>query len=340
MQFVKGNSLSFIGIFLCLILWACQQKSSGTGEDRAENSLNFESFLVADDLKSGANVEKIDKKKVKSTIESNSKYIDEAGNEKGNKECFDKKLDKVVFSAKGNTMGVSTTIDIVECFKESLQDAEPVAGEVRLVIMISCSQDDDLSGFDGKTFGESTDLESPCTSSVANLFVMQTTAKIGFVQNNTPYTMDMIIRSSNSKKDMTPCTAKITGNTVTDDAGCFSISKTKTTTTKSGSSDVLYSSEEFTSHEKVNLLSKKGRWYAGGYFDVIYNNWTGKVTYKDEKTAPTYTLTNGTDTITGTIVGKSNALSLTQLDMKEKNILQKMLESQKEELRAHFNQIK
>ena len=109
---------------------------------------------------------------------------------------------------------------------------------------------------------------------------------------------------------------------------------------KSESSEVLSSSESFTSKEMVNLLSKKGHWYAGGYFDVIYNNWTGKVTYKDEKTAPTYTLTNGTDTITGTIVGKSNTLSLTQLDMKEKNILQKMLESQKEELRAHFNQIK
>ena len=229
MQFVKGNSLSFIGVFLCLILWACQQKSSEIAA-KTSNALTFKSFLVADDLKSGANVEKIDKKKVKSTIESDSEYIDEEGSEKGNKDCFDKKFDKVVFSAKGNSLGVDATIDVAECYKES-QD-ESVAGELRFVMMISCSQNDDLSGFDGKNYNEISDVEESCTSSAATLSVMQITVKSEWVQNNIPYTTEMISRASKSKKDMTHCTAKITGNTLSVDAGCFSISKTTTAAKK------------------------------------------------------------------------------------------------------------
>jgi len=41
------------------------------------------------------------------------------------------------------------------------------------------------------------------------------------------------------------------------------------------------------------------QWFGSGTFDVTINNWTGKVTYTDGTKEPTWSLTNGTDTVTG-----------------------------------------
>jgi hypothetical protein len=41
------------------------------------------------------------------------------------------------------------------------------------------------------------------------------------------------------------------------------------------------------------------KWFGSGAFDITINDWTGKATYLDGTTEPTWTLTNGTDTVTG-----------------------------------------
>lgn len=48
-------------------------------------------------------------------------------------------------------------------------------------------------------------------------------------------------------------------------------------------------------------------WYAGGGFDVTLGNWQGSIIYTDAATAPTYTLTNGSETLTGAIAATATA---------------------------------
>jgi hypothetical protein len=48
-------------------------------------------------------------------------------------------------------------------------------------------------------------------------------------------------------------------------------------------------------------------WYSAGKYDVVINNWTGSVNYSEDDSPPTYSITDGTETETGTF----SALSLT-----------------------------
>ena len=47
--------------------------------------------------------------------------------------------------------------------------------------------------------------------------------------------------------------------------------------------------------------SKEGLYYTNGTIDFQYNNWNGTMTYGgNSSSAPTYTVTNGNDNLTGT----------------------------------------
>ena len=50
-------------------------------------------------------------------------------------------------------------------------------------------------------------------------------------------------------------------------------------------------------------------WFSSGVFTTTINDWTGSLTFSAADTAPTYTLSNDVQTITGSLIARGTAAS-------------------------------
>ena len=97
----------------------------------------------------------------------------------------------------------------------------------------------------------------------------------------------------NCTKSLAPCNFSTTGTTETIGDDCISFHKDESLAKYGADADetktatiIQYSTTGVTDDKS----SSTNVWHNTGKIDVIYNNWTGTVTYKGSSTAPTYSL--------------------------------------------------
>ena len=81
--------------------------------------------------------------------------------------------------------------------------------------------------------------------------------------------------------------------------------------------NVFYTTENipeknnFTERVMKGLTGTIGpKWYAGGTVEITENNWTGSIIYQGSETAPSFTMTNGAETVEGTLAADHISPSL------------------------------
>jgi len=220
--------------------------------------------------------------------------------------CMEKNQPRVSIIDK-STINVDANIDLLQCFKETAGSSSPSSEggqfSMRFVFNITCPGAD-LSDLQGKTLDEvglggndafSAVIESKCKTgdtykTFGNVyFVMKSDA-------NTRQSNEIVAKFAQFAKDGSACTHTKT-------AAGYRSNECQSVSYLTVSSPGL-SKKDLSIFETSNLLTDLGSnstWFAGGAYKVTLNNFTGTLTYPGANAAPSYTLSGGGETLTGSL---------------------------------------
>lgn len=309
---------------LLLLVAACSKEE--TKQDAASGSTG--AFLTSADLSPGSLVTPLDKSSVLFSLNSESDFINHepeasgsgsaSGSSSGD-DCTGDAIDTLVVKADADSLTVDGSIDLKTCMVAQLNDNAVATATVELASMkiafaIACPGSD-FSSYNGKTMAAISDdpnIEHLCEAGPTRTSLANHELKMNYTTTTTAETLTIstknTIRSlhSSSSPTNTACTSTLAGNTWTTDTGCTAISRliSSKITTTTGQATKTEDSEDYTKLVMTNLTENNdstSKWFTGGKFDVTFNDWTGSVTYTNATTAPTYSLTRGSETLTGTL---------------------------------------
>lgn len=307
----------------CLVvLWSCGDSSTKndsptTSKKVSSPFLEFSQF----DPPSATNAKILTSSQVLAKIHGNSDLMDDTPDDDSD-ECSDEILGATL-SAEDDKLTYGVDLDLSACFEKvfakDLTDFDLVALKVlfKFYFEIQCDGAD-LSSYDGQSFKDVSEAEDD--------IVGCEDATTGSTLSHTQSTFEMTIKSQKEpfveieRKTLTlsidsgpkgkACLSTRSGDLSTGEDGCLSISKDTFQSSKvDGEADDDEGKVHYSKIVKNALVSAKGdnRWYTGGAMKVTFDNWTGDVTYTDATTAPTFTITDGTETENGSVLEKAPA---------------------------------
>ena len=283
--------------------------STAQGQQQGQGLPLETSLLVADDLKVSAGytlltisrsqlIDDLNKESLlynnqpKPKTPSNSQTADQS------KDCFATK--DLTVQANKTSVKIFGSVDGTDCYKQEYSKSGVNLVSVKAIyrtnFYLTCSSKD-LSYLNGKKLSEivSEGERFGCTNGTElNQTVTEvesTTITDGITTLGKNHTVD-----HTGTKSFGPCKFSISGTTNTTGDDCISFSKienqqknsvdgadvdeTKTATI------IQYSATGLTDDTSAST----NVWHNTGKIDIIYNNWTGTVTFKGSNTAPTYSL--------------------------------------------------
>lgn len=227
--------------------------------------------------------------------------------------CLESKYNFVVH-ASGNKLGYSGEVDLTGCPEDENSSGrfktETLSSRIKYFMEFGCDGAD-FSKYNGKTISElvkELDNKDPCpnrtlTTTLTNMRVLSTVRYT--VTSQPSYEVDSEITSAQAAPDGKACEEKVANGTIVH-GPCIDIDLYRTTQ-KGGGKDS--SSTSFTRAEKVDIVAnddKTSPFFRSGIIKYVHNNWSGQVKYSDANTPPTFTMTGGKDTITGSLGQRSS----------------------------------
>lgn len=238
-------------------------------------------------------------------------------------------LDKLDFGLKllnANTVGLTGEADVLSCIKDpSNPDADDYQSFTKFSVKVTVNRfcrGVDMSPLVGKTFeafdgAEFEENDKSCLTSdyegvLANW-------ELNFEAKTDEAEGKWVTRKATMNSDGKACklTQSDSGRVLNN---CFFVDYFQQTVTSGNSSTV---SKELMSLKAEDLLlgkDPKDTWYSGGKFAVIANNVTGYLNYSSPTTIPTYTLSLGTDELSGTLSPSSSFVYGDELALVQKAI--------------------
>ncbi|RYZ81286.1 MAG: hypothetical protein EOP04_24285 [Proteobacteria bacterium] len=215
--------------------------------------------------------------------------------------CLQVQVEGVKLKAYGDTVSFDATLDAAACIASSFKEANATEVKIEKAIIstyleASC-EGKDFSALNGKTLKEAaTALEGECEGKITNFESSLSSSKGTITLAGQTIKFDIETTTANSKSDGTACVATI-ANGVRTENGCVSVEKTVDAIDPTNNSFRKTTSNNLTWNE-----ANPGDYYDSGSFSVVVNNWSGTITYSGATTPPTFSITNGTTTETGTLI--------------------------------------
>lgn len=217
--------------------------------------------------------------------------------------CITAKLGTVKVQADKANLTINGTADLTSCFEEAGTTIEAVSA--KLLFYIGCPKSD-LSNYNGKTLAEVSQMSAssePCK--VEDTGSRMESVGIDVSLNSDGVEVSANIREAMQTEDGKPCQISFSNNSWLWADSCRAWDHTVysklryqgTALPDEGKGDFL----KVTYNGIRDEDSASARYYAGGYFSLAYNNWTGTVNYTSSTAQPTFSITDGTTTINGEV---------------------------------------
>ncbi|RZA26824.1 MAG: hypothetical protein EOP10_02365 [Proteobacteria bacterium] len=215
--------------------------------------------------------------------------------------CFETQVEDLKLKAVGDTISVDSSVDIGSCLATYYKNLG--ASEVKIekaaygfYFETSCAGGD-YSAANGKNLKDAEAIfDSDCKSTISNLSSTVFTLKGSITVQGQVIKFDNESTTAISKADGTPCTITL-ANGVRTENGCVEVTRTV---------NAIDPAENFFQKSTSNNLTwteaTPGNYFESGSLSVVVNNWKGTITYSGASTPPTYSITDGTSTETGTLV--------------------------------------
>lgn len=317
--------MRFVLVMTCLLSlsFSCQKR-----KDDAPAPASTEPFLAQGDmapgskigdLAAGTKINSLSSDDAKKEIEESSDFMDDTDDSSSlalSSDCVSEKLYQLPLKATGGRLETGGTLDLTSCAKDNFEAqssrVQVTSLEMRLSMQLICNSDD-LSKYNGKNFKDLSveNTENPCPNSTGmeQLTHSKTTMKSTVKYGGDEYKLEQVLINAIVADDGSPCKAQVSSGAKTY-ANCSNVKRYILNSDKiNGKTGETVGTEDYTKLVYKNLVSAKGtnnKWYQSGSMDVTFNDWEGEVKYSDVATAPTYTIKNGSETISGTIVGSSS----------------------------------
>jgi hypothetical protein len=274
-----------------------------------------DSFLTTAELTKGSKVNAMTKAEAETTIK-NEKDLYDGGSPSTvqikSDDCISSIMNSIPLKSFGSYIGMGAEADITACAQELFPSNITAApSTLRIAFQWGCDNQD-FSSFDGKTYGElALSQEAVCASSTKIDTLLQIKITLAATAG-TKFNYEKQLFIGHSTAEGQPCTSTIDGSELKHADGCLFTNRDLDSIYKvNGTSDPDEGTEDFTQLETSSLVSSSGSdnvWFQSGKMKATLNNWTGDVTYVNPTTAPTYSITNGTETATGSL-GSTKSLT-------------------------------
>lgn len=307
------------GIFISALalITAC-----GKPDITPSSLLTADSFITAGELSKGSRVNPIVKSEVASELNDVSDFYDDEPSKFAefteDDDCVGKLMNEQKVTSYGAYVGVGVEMDVTQCFKELREDpnTNSLSVMMRLAFQVGCDNQD-FASFDGKTFGEVVAIDkSSCHNATQRTYLsnVRFVTKIKSSEDGIDYDAENIAYFVKATADGKPCTETVRDNVLLTSDGCLITERKFWSGMKvNGKPTEKEGTEDFTQLEMIGITSAAGdsnAWYQSGKMKTTLNNWTGDVIYSGTTTAPTYSLTNGSETATGSLGARRGAAGL------------------------------
>ncbi len=154
----------------------------------------------------------------------------------------------------------------------------------------------DLSSLDGKGMEEIGSMDSLCKGNMTMLTHFNTSIRANFTENGNVLTFEIVEFHAESGPDNTHCKLNYDATLKTTSSDCQTVNKS--VSSYNGALEANYL-KTIPKDLKSNEASMS-RWFSSGSIDLEINDWSGSMTFNGEN-SPSYTLTKGAETKSGTL---------------------------------------
>ncbi len=209
--------------------------------------------------------------------------------------CLKKLLETSSIEASGNMVTLNKTIDTSSCYIELLNGLGGIGTQVNASAsfhsVIECSGVD-VGIYNGKKPNEF-DANAVCVNGYKHLEHSRSKSTATSMVSGKPVDIKYSDLSAKSDSNNEMCVVT-SANGVFSETGCVEIEKAQDVGAEP------YSDYTKRQHKDLSwTLQSTSAWYASGSMDLFINNWTGKISYSGFDKPPTFTMTDGKDTIDG-----------------------------------------
>jgi hypothetical protein len=305
---------SFVMVHLVIVLVFACGKVNTTASPKSTYAPD--SFLAVADISKGSKVNTIVKANLDSEVKNISSFYDDDPTTDSNADCVPKLMNKLTIKSYGSYIGVGAEIDITSCMSELFNDPDikVAPSSLRIAFQGGCDNED-FSKLDGKTFEDFDKMEGTgCLNAtklneLLNMKITMAGAGSKLGQN---IAFESVSFLATATATMQPCTSTVSNEVRTHADGCLRTDRSVWSTYKiNGTPGPLEGTEDFSQLESSGIVQAKGNntWYQSGKMKTTINNWTGEVAYRGTTTAPTYNMSNGSETATGSLNATRSATS-------------------------------
>lgn len=249
--------------------------------------------------------------------------------------CYIEKYQNMKFKAVGDYLYVDEELDLSDCEEKlmlglldmyygdnDLKIEEKIfTQKTKFFTMLKC-ENGDFKQFDGKTLKEASEMtddwdenymETLCPKEGKRELISNSKATVyhkysySYVENSNRVSMTAESEDRTLSAEMTAkgksCVVNINDGVVAKEDGCIALEKRQHIINKENDVE-----KEDMGKEEYSRIEYKGItevpdtsavWYSSGQIMFQKGDWKGTVTYKDKDTAPTYKMTNGTESAEG-----------------------------------------
>lgn len=263
-------------------------------------------FLTSAELTKGSKVNTLTKAEAETKIKSEKDLYDD-GNpslvQLKKEDCITRIMNSIPVKSYGSYIGMGAEADITGCAQES-SGSSVTAATLRIAFQWGCDNQD-FASFDGKTYGELAQSQEEVCTKATNIKSLLHVRTILAAIKGADFSREKRLFMGQATAAGEPCTSSFDGTVLKHSDGCFFTNRDLDSIYKiNGAADPKEGTEDFSQLETSSLVSANGSnnvWFQSGKMKATINNWNGEVTYSNTSTAPTYSISNGTETATGTI---------------------------------------
>ena len=286
-----------------------------------------DAFLTATELTKGSKANALTKADAETKIKKEKNLYDDGSPsliQVKSEDCISRIMNSIPVKSYGTYIGMGAEADITVCAQE-LFPANITASPSTLRIAFQWGCDNqDFSSFDGKTYGELVQSQDAvCTASTKIDTLLHVRMTLG-ATSGTSLNYEKQLFMGQATAAGQPCTKSIDGSDLKYADGCLFTDRDLESVFKvNGASDPKEGTEDFTQIETSGLVSSSGSnnvWFKSGKMKTTLNNWTGDVTYSNTTTPPTYSISNGTETATGSLGSTKSLPSMSGMNNITKTI--------------------
>lgn len=320
--------LAALGLLACTNDDDAGDADAGTGDGSGNGSGNGAApsgfFLTAADLAPGTLYD-LPAEDLASELDDDDSFFDQEPESDdpmdNDASCVQDALDALKVKASGDTMTISGGLDLSSCL-ESLLNGVDASGlsltlSTKMYVEAQC-EGADLSMYDGLPITEIADSAAALDELCDGTFrmrehlwshtVLQGSASFG----GQMFTLDSESTTSHALQTPAgePCVRHVEGDAVSFEDDC--VETTHDVNTRDRQNDMPSEKDGKDGFTALRYAGLRGTrvgehpYFTGGAIEITLQNWTGAMTYTDATTAPTWSLTNGADTQTGTYDGTAS----------------------------------